>query len=77
MTRDATEGGNPVLRPLGFKKVKNGKSSQGVKLTGTCCVKIFERTRYQGRSQKIQLGHDDTINFVKFRSMKFGVCSWL
>ena len=66
-----------MIRKMGFKKVKNGKSEQGVTLTGTCCVQIFEGKRYRGRSQKLEVGHDDTINFVKFRSMKFGVCSWL
>jgi len=76
LTRNAREDGNPVIHPMGFKQVKNGKSRQGVKLIDTCCVKIFARKRYQGRSQKLEIGHDGPINF-KFRSMKFGVCSWL
>ena len=77
MTRDVTEGGETVIRPMAFKKLKNGKSSSGVKLTGTCCVIIFEGRRFRGRSQKIEIGHNGPINFRTLRSIKFGVCSWL
>merc|ERR1719242_148062 len=32
LTRNARRGGNPVIRPMGFKQVKNGRSISGVKL---------------------------------------------
>ena len=77
MTRDVTEGGESVIRLMGLKKLKGGKSISGVKLTGTCCVKIFAGKRFRGTSQKIEIGHDGSINFRTIRSITFGVCSWL
>ena len=77
LTRDETAGGESVIRLMGFKKLKNGKSMSGVKLTGNCCVKIFERSHFRGLSQKIEIGHNGPINFRTLRSIKFGVCSWL
>jgi len=62
-------------RIMGYKKMKNGKSISGVKLTGNCCVEIFERRRYRGRSQKLVVGYDGPADFHTIRSMKFGVCS--
>ena len=71
------EGGETVIRPMGFKKLKKGKSISGVELTGTCCVRIFERRYFRGSSQKIEVGYNGPINFNTLRSIKFGVCSWL
>ena len=77
LTRNTHVNGGNVIRPMGLKRLKNGQSSSGVKVDGTCCVKIYSRKSYRGRSQKLQVTHDDNINFSHIRSMKFGVCSWI
>jgi hypothetical protein len=37
--------------------------------------KIYNRPRYRGNSQKLELTQDGPVNFSKVRSMIFGVCN--
>ena len=60
---------------MGIRRIRNGKSRTGVKVVGTCCVQIFEKRHYRGRSQKLPVGYDDLADFSHIRSIKFGVCS--
>ena len=55
-----------------------GKISIGVKslkVIGTCCLKIYEKEKYQGISQSIPVGFEGAPNFPNIRSIKFGHCS--
>ena len=47
-----------------------------VEVKGTCCVKIFERSRFRGKSQMLNVGFDDAPNFRKIGSVMFRVCIW-
>ena len=55
-----------------------GKISIGVKslkVIGTCCLKIYEKEKYQGISQSIPVGFEGAPNFPNIRSIKFGHCN--
>ena len=60
---------------MGIRRLINGKSRSGVKVVGTCCVKIFEKRRYRGQIQKLPVGFDEVTDFSHIKSIKFGVCS--
>ena len=77
LTRNVRVNGGKVIRPMGLKRLKNARSTLGVKVDGTCCVKIYKNKFYRGTSQKLLTGHDGHIDFSNIRSMKFGVCSWI
>ena len=76
LTRSGTQYGGNLLRPMGVKKLFNGRSTSGVKVRGNCCVKIYGRTFYRGQSQKLYVGYNGLPDFSNIRSLKFGVCSW-
>merc|ERR1712062_620062 len=77
LTDNATQGGLVVIRPTGYKKtfITTRNRNDHVENSGTCCVKLYTRRRYQGISQELEVGHSGGLNFSKIRSLKWGVCS--
>jgi len=75
LTRTGSAGGPYVVRTMGITRTSMNTRNGNVKISGTCCAKIYNRPRYRGNSQKLELTQDGPVNFSKVRSMIFGVCN--
>jgi len=51
------------------------KAVERIRVTGTCCLKIYEKFRHRGASQVLHVGHNGEHELRNIRSFVFDECS--